>query len=99
MAVRLSDGRCARLTITNVRCVPDFNYTLLSVSQLWEEQGVDSQFANKRCLRVPPPGGTIPFATGIKLPTVKLLCTAGEGPTGEKPAGTSVADVYGNERE
>ena len=51
--VRLSDGTVASLLVTNVRCVPSFRYTLLSVTQLWEEQHIDARFADIRALVMP----------------------------------------------
>lgn len=39
--------------VRNVRCVPSFQYTLLSVDQLWEEQRFDSQFNDVKSLILP----------------------------------------------
>ncbi|KOO45985.1 hypothetical protein Ctob_016633, partial [Chrysochromulina tobinii] len=36
--VRNKQGTTVQLTFTNVRCVPDFKFSLLSVKQLWNEQ-------------------------------------------------------------
>ena len=33
--------------------MPSFKYTLLSVDQMWVEQGIDSRFANLRRLELP----------------------------------------------
>jgi len=44
-------GATVQFIITNVRCVPPFCYTLLSVDQLWKEQRVDARFRD----HAPPP--------------------------------------------
>ena len=56
-------GKIVKKTFTNVRCVPKFEFTLLSVVQLWEEQRIDSLFANLKHLQFPADEG------GIKLPS------------------------------
>ena len=43
-------GRPHRLVFRNVRLVPDFKYTLLSVRQLWAEQRIDARFADVNAL-------------------------------------------------
>ena len=53
---RLDDGTIAMLVVRNVRCIPTFKYTLLSVTQLWEEQRVDAQFNDTKALLLPGTG-------------------------------------------
>ena len=52
-----------RFSFTNVRCVPGFKYTLLSVTQMWEEQRIDARFRDLNHLELPPSAGgiTIPY--------------------------------------
>jgi hypothetical protein len=45
-----TDGSWHLLTFTNVRCVPGFKYTLLSVNQMWKEQNIDPLFADSRSI-------------------------------------------------
>ena len=56
----------------NVRCVPDFDYTLLSVKQIWREQRVNSLFADDECL-VMENGDRLPFDSAVELPTVRMV--------------------------
>ena len=53
---RLNDGTIGQLTIRNVRCIPTFAYTLLSVAQLWEEQRIDARFGDTKALLLPSTG-------------------------------------------
>ena len=68
-------GRPVRFTFTNVRHVPSFDYTLLSVDQIWAEQRVDSRFGDVRALVLPSSDGPLhlPFTPGGKLPTLTLI--------------------------
>ena len=43
-----ADGERISFTLSNVRHVPGFNYTLLSVEQMWEEQRIDTR-VRTRC--------------------------------------------------
>ena len=51
-------------TITNVRYVPSFKYTLVSVDQLWQEQRVDSRFKDLHYLQFPRTG----LLSGLRVP-------------------------------
>ena len=68
-------GRPVRITFRNVRCVPAFKFTLLSVTQLWEEQRIDARFADVRSLVLPAAAGgrRIPFTPGGRLPTLTVV--------------------------
>ena len=59
-------GPVISFVLRNVRCVPAFNYTLLSVTQLWREQRVDVRFADTNALVLPPSAGghVVPFEAG-----------------------------------
>ena len=50
---RAEGGALVRFTFTNVRCVPSFKYTLLSVTQLWQEQSVDARFRDLNRIEMP----------------------------------------------
>ena len=54
-------GEIISFTFTNVRCVPSFKYTLLSVRQLWHEQRIDARFRDLDHLELPDAKGTIPY--------------------------------------
>ena len=66
------DGVPVFVTFENVRCVPDFDYTLLSVNQLWREQKINSLFADDQCL-VLKNGDRLPYHLGTELPTVRII--------------------------
>ena len=68
-------GQLVRFAVSNVRCVPDFNYTLLSVTQLWREQQIDTRFADLNHLALPDSAGghLIAFNTAERLFTVPLV--------------------------
>ena len=69
-----SNGKIYRFVLTDVRYVPDFKYTLVSVKQIWNDQRIDAQFADKNCLSFPGSVGvTIPFDNQHKLFTVTLV--------------------------
>ena len=64
-----------RFTLTNVRCVPAFKYTLLSVTQLWEENRVDARFRDLNHLEFPSSAGgyTVPYDSSKRLSTIQLV--------------------------
>ena len=64
-----------RFAFTNVRCVPEFKYTLLSVKQIWKEQGIDARFADFNHLALPKSSGslTIPFDKKKELSTLVFV--------------------------
>ena len=94
--VRLSDGTVASLLVTNVRCVPSFRYTLLSVTQLWEEQHIDARFADIRALVMPGKQGIIPYQSGRKLPTVRMVSAIGLSPPPPSSPRTLAAATVAN---
>ena len=49
-------GTWKRIIIRNVRCVPTFSDTLISVDQFWQDSKVDTLFNSTRCLAVPASG-------------------------------------------
>ena len=91
MPVTLRDqhGQPHAVVFRNVRCVPDFHYTLLSVTQLWEEQRIDAQFADRRSLCLPN-GLRFPYLTNRRLPSLSMVSTARLAP---KPAPTLVTTL------
>ena len=70
--VKLSTGEIAVVTIKNVRYIPEFKYTLLSVDQLWREQKIDSVFGDTRAL-VFPNGEKVNYATDSKLGVIRAF--------------------------
>ena len=54
--VRDSSGIWRRVIIRDVRCVPSFTDTLISVDQFWEESKVNCVFNDIRCIHVPGEG-------------------------------------------
>ena len=75
MPVRIRDstGKFHQLTIRNVRCVPDFKFTLLSVQQLWREQQIDTLFADVKSIVVRSSGVRFPFSSHHRLPTIAMV--------------------------
>ena len=74
----VAEGSCAAGKVTvlifqNVRCVPSFGYTLLSVKQMWREQRIRSRLEELCALKVPSPRGTkiVPFMGDRELPSIK----------------------------
>ena len=65
--------------VHNVRCVPTFAYTLLSVGQLWLELKIDSLFADSLCCRLHD-GTELPYVREKQLPTLLLVSVAGCDP-------------------
>ena len=72
---RASNGSLVRFAFTNVRCVPRFKYTLLSVKQLWKEQNIDARFRDLDHLEFPASSGgiTIPYDSTLTLSTLVLV--------------------------
>ena len=87
-----SHGKPRSLTLTNVRCVPAYAYTLLSVQQLWAEQRIEAAFADTNALLLRGKGEhgakpvAIPYSAGERLPSVKLTCTAPTAAAAPPPA-------------
>jgi len=81
MPVTIRDhlGHPHTVVFRNVRCVPDFHYTLLSVTQLWQEQRIDARFADSRSLHLPN-GLRFPYLTGRRLPSLSMVSMAHLGP-------------------
>ena len=81
---RDAQGKLAKITFSNVRCVPGFKYTLLSVNQLWNEQRIDSRFADSRRLILPGKetahhrvaARELPFLSRKALPTIAGVSAA-----------------------
>ena len=78
VTVMTSTGELVSFIITNVRLVPTFRFTLLSVTQLWEEQRIDCRFANIRSLILPRGRWwkstlAIPFAKDRRMPTLRIV--------------------------
>ena len=67
-----STGKIFRFVFTNVRYVPDFKYTLISVKQIWHDQHIDSHFADSNELLFPS-GATVPFDPRFKLCAITLI--------------------------
>ena len=97
MPVRAADkhGKATHFVIRNVRWVPDFSYTLLSVAQLWAEQGIDARFADVNALLLPKSAGgiAIPFSPKRKLPTIAFTSDAPRplAPAAAPPPSTTAA--------
>ena len=60
ITVRGGDGRAYNITIPNVRCIPTFKDSLISVQQLWKDCKVDTQFRDQ-CVLVTSTGKHLPF--------------------------------------
>jgi hypothetical protein len=71
--VRDKQGTTVQLTFTNVRCVPDFKFSLLSVKQLWNEQGIDARFCDINALVLPNQSGLIPYDPARPLSTINAV--------------------------
>ena len=70
--IKDSSGKLSRFVFTNVRYVPDFKYTLLSVKQLWRDQQIKSRFADENEL-VFPSKVSVPFDPRFKLYVITLV--------------------------
>ena len=46
-------GERRRTIVRNVRCVPEFHCSMLSVGQLWDDSQVDAIFRDVKCLVLP----------------------------------------------
>ena len=75
VVARDDQGKLIRFTISNVREVPSFKYTLLSVTQLWKEQRVDARFADLNHLQFPIDAGgiAVPYDKTLALSTLVLI--------------------------
>jgi len=73
-----ANGKFVKILLRNVRCVPEFTETLISVDQLWCDSGVDSIFRDRCVLLLPTDGEPfeIPFARKDKLFQLDALPTA-----------------------
>ena len=58
---RDASGLVREFLIRDVRIVPNFAATLLSVEQLWENSRVDTVFRDERCLHAPNGPGEPPI--------------------------------------
>ena len=67
-----SYGKLMPITLTNVRYVPGFDYTLLSVDQMWKEHKIKPEFGDDRYLQMADGKNRIPFDPRIRLPAVTL---------------------------
>ena len=67
-----STGKIFRFVFTNVRYVPDFKYTLISVKQIWRDQGIKSLFADSGRLMFPD-GNSMPYDPRFKLYAITLI--------------------------
>ena len=78
VVARDSNGKLLRFVLTNVRLIPSFHYTLLSVTQLWEEQRIDARFRDLNHLQLPVEAGgfQIPYEKSVKLSTLALISEA-----------------------
>ena len=54
------DKRVVRFLLRNVRCVPTFSDSLISVRQLWLDEGIDTRFGNA-CEFISSQGYRYPF--------------------------------------
>ena len=68
-------GNVVQMTIRNVRCVPSFKYTLLSVRQLWKEQQIDARFRDLDHLELPD-GNELPYDKAANLYTLVFVSSA-----------------------
>ena len=70
VVARAEGGGLATFTIRDVRLVPEFGYTLLSVDQLWDTQRADARFADDRSLYLAasPATGGKPATPRVRVP-------------------------------
>ena len=54
LVVRDRKGKLRRVILRNVRCVPSFTETLVSVDQLWEDASIEARFAGVCAIFVYP---------------------------------------------
>ena len=79
VVAKTKSGLVIKFSITNVRCVPEFkNYTLISVDQIWEEQGIESSFCKVKQLKLPEKSGghVIPFDVSVGRNAVRFASGA-----------------------
>ena len=69
---KTANGEIHRFTLTNVRYVPNFQYTLISVTQAWDEQRIKSSFADAKRLEFRD-GTIIPFDERFKLCAITIV--------------------------
>jgi hypothetical protein len=50
--VKDGTGKSHRLLLRNIRCVPSFTETLISVDQLFTNSGAEARFGDHRCIYV-----------------------------------------------
>ena len=102
LAARDRHGKLQRVTLRNVRCVPSFTDTLISVDQLWEDSGVEARFAGTCAICLPAQPGfsalDLPFKRRDGLfqwPVIPTLRT-GEAVSehDDKPARTLAARIH-----
>ena len=67
-----ANGKICRVIFKNVRFVPDFEYTLISVTQIWEEQRIRASFADDKHL-ILEDGTRIPFDPRFRLCAVTFV--------------------------
>ena len=62
-------------TLTNVRCVPKFKYSLISVIQIWDEQRIDARWRDLRHLELPDSAGghLLGFDPDYQLSTITAV--------------------------
>lgn len=70
---RDSSGAVVSFVLTNVRCVPSFKYTLLSVRQMWAEHRIDARFRDLERLELPNGKGNIPYDSAKRLYTITFV--------------------------
>ena len=89
MVAKDSNGKAVQFTITNVRYVHTFKYTLISVDQLWHEQRIDSRFRDLHRLQFPRSAG------GIRIPydPASRLNSIAVGSLARLPGGNSNTPV------
>jgi len=81
-----SSGEVIAFTFTNVRCVPSFKYTLISVRQIWNEQRIDARFRDLDYLELPNGTATVPYDATAKLYTIVFVSKAmAAAPTSKAP--------------
>ncbi|MDC0525432.1 reverse transcriptase domain-containing protein [bacterium] len=73
--VFLLGGQPVFVNFTNVRFVPQFDYTLLSVRQMWREQRIDARFSDHDSLYLPASAGghRLRFIENCELPSLRAL--------------------------
>ena len=57
LVARDRKGKLRNILLRNVRCVPTFTDTLISVDQLWEDSGVEARFAGTCAICLPTQSG------------------------------------------